>query len=139
MWALAAIVLGIGRWDQLVDPWFLASIPFHVAATVLLIKAPGNAIGWMIMGFPATTTVAVLGRAIAVQAGSATSLAAWADTIGNGFATASIMFLPSCSSTSPMACFPRPAGVSVAGSSGPERPSAFSPLSSTGAGAGTPR
>ena len=38
LWAVAAIVLGIGRWDQLVDPWFLASIPFHVAATVLLIR-----------------------------------------------------------------------------------------------------
>jgi len=94
LWAVAAIVLGIGRWDQLVDPWFLASIPFHVAATVLLIKAPGNAIGGMMMGFPAATAVAVIGRAIAVEAGASTSLAAWADTIGNSFATSSIMFLP---------------------------------------------
>jgi hypothetical protein len=139
MWALAAIVLGIGRWDQLVDPWFLASIPFHMAATVLLIKAPGNAIGWMMMGFPATITVAVLGRAIAVQAGSSTSLAAWADTIGNGFATASIMFLPLLFLHFPDGVLPSPRWSFCPGSSGPERPSAFSPLSSTGAGAGTPR
>ena len=95
LWAVAAaIVLRIGRWEQILDPWFLASIPFHVAATVLLIKAPRNSIGWMMMGFPATAAVAVLGAAIAAGAGPSTSLAAWADTIGNSFATPSIMFLP---------------------------------------------
>lgn len=94
LWAVAAaIVLGIGPWEPLLDPWFLASIPFHVAATVLLIKAPGNSIGWMMMGFPSTTAVAILGTAVAATAGS-TSLAAWADTIGISFATPSIMFLP---------------------------------------------
>jgi hypothetical protein len=94
LWAVAAaIVLENGRWEPLLDPWFLASIPFHVAATVLLIKAPGNSIGWMMMGFPSTTAVAILGTAVAATAGS-TSLAAWADTIGISFATPSIMFLP---------------------------------------------
>ena len=94
LWAVAAAIgLQIGRWEQILDPWFLASIPFHVAATVLLIKAPGNSIGWMMMGFPSTTAVAILGTAVAATAGS-TSLAAWADTIGISFATPSIMFLP---------------------------------------------
>ena len=94
LWAVAALVLGVGRWDRLVDPWFVASLPFYVAATVLLIKAPGNSIGWMMMGFPAAAAFDVLGSAIATDAGGSTSLAAWADTIGNSFATTSIMFLP---------------------------------------------
>jgi hypothetical protein len=90
----AAIVLWPGPWDRLADPWFVASVPFYIAATVLLIKAPANSIGWMMMGFPATTAVAVMGTAIAVEAGEATLLASWADTIGISFATPSIMFLP---------------------------------------------
>jgi hypothetical protein len=94
LWVAAAIVLSPGPWDPLADPWFIASVPFYVAATVLLIKAPGNSIGWMMMGYPTTTAVAILGTAIATKAGAATSLAAWADSIGNAFATASIMFLP---------------------------------------------
>lgn len=94
MWAVAAIVLWSGPWDRLADPWFLASVAFYVAAALLLIKAPGNSIGWMMMGFPATAAVAVLGRAIAAEEGASTPLAAWADTIGNSFASLSIMFLP---------------------------------------------
>jgi hypothetical protein len=94
LWVLAVVVLWPGPWDRLADPWFVASVPFFVAATVLLIKAPGNSIGWMMMGFPATTAVAVMGTAIAIEAGSDTLLAAWADTIGISFATPSIMFLP---------------------------------------------
>jgi MFS family permease len=94
LWVAAAIVLWPGPWDRLADPWFVASVPFYIAATVLLIKAPANSIGWMMMGFPATTAVAVMGTAIAVEAGEATLLASWADTIGISFATPSIMFLP---------------------------------------------
>jgi hypothetical protein len=94
LWVVAAVLLWPGPWDRMADPWFVASVPFYLAATVLLIKAPANSIGWMMMGFPATTAVAVLGTAVAVKAGTATLLAAWADTIGIGFATPSIMFLP---------------------------------------------
>ncbi|MGH8953037.1 MAG: hypothetical protein ACRDX9_16665 [Acidimicrobiia bacterium] len=94
MWVAAAVLLGVSRWDQLLDPWFLASLPFYVAATLLLFKAPGNPIGTMMMGFPAMASVAVLGRAISAEAGPSTLLAAWADTIGNAFASTSIMFLP---------------------------------------------
>ena len=94
LWAISAVVVQFGQWSDLIDPWFLAAIPFYVAATVLLIKAPANAIGWMMMGFPVTSTVAVLGRAVALRIGLTTTLAAWSDTVGNSFATVSIMFLP---------------------------------------------
>jgi hypothetical protein len=94
LWAVAVVVLWPWPWDRLANPWFLASAAFYVAATVLLIKAPGNSIGLMMMGFPAGTSVAVLGIAIATGAGASSPLAAWADTIGNAFATVAIMFLP---------------------------------------------
>lgn len=94
LWATAAVVLWPGPWDRLANPWFLASAAFYVAATVLLVKAPGNSIGLMMMGFPAGTAVAMVGIAIAGNAGASGPLAAWADSIGNAFATVSIMFLP---------------------------------------------
>lgn len=94
LWAVAVVVLSPGPWDRLANPWFMASAAFYVAATVLLIKAPGNSIGLMMMGFPAVTAVAMVGIAIGGNAGASGVLAAWADSIGNAFATVSIMFLP---------------------------------------------
>jgi len=88
------VVLWPGPWDRLENPWFMASAAFYVAATVLLIKAPDNSIGLMMMGFPVGTAVAMMGIAIAGNAGASGALAAWADSIGNAFATVSIMFLP---------------------------------------------
>ncbi|MGH8914546.1 MAG: hypothetical protein ACRDZM_08545 [Acidimicrobiia bacterium] len=94
LWVAGVIALWPGPWDQLMDPWFMASTAFYVAAAVLLIKAPGNSIGWTMMSYPASIAITVLGRAIAVRAGASTALAAWADTIGNSFASVSMMFLP---------------------------------------------
>lgn len=94
MWVTAAGFLWPGPFDRMADPWFLASVAFYAAGAVLLFKAPANAVGPLMMGFPTMTSVSVLGAAVATAWQFEGLGAAWADTVGMAFATVAIMWLP---------------------------------------------
>jgi hypothetical protein len=83
-----------GPFESLVNPYVLVSMTFYVAGALLIVKAAGNPIGWLLLIFPLLGSAGALGEATAMAWEDRGLIAAWANTIGAALSTASIVGLP---------------------------------------------
>lgn len=87
-------VLWPGPFELVVNPYVLLGWTFYLAGALLVVKAAGNRIGWLLLIFPLLGGAGTVAEALAATWEDRPTVAAWADTIGSALATAGILGLP---------------------------------------------
>jgi hypothetical protein len=96
IWLGLALLAWPDHLDVVLSPWIATFSSFGIAGSLLVMRRPGNAIGWVMLAFAVLCSMGVAGPLLAsrlLASGLETS-AAWADAVGNALMTVGILSVP---------------------------------------------